>query len=116
MAQRALGLELRHLAEQRHERARRQNKPYVGLGPGLGREIDGDERAESGLNVGKEENKPVEAAQASRRWRAGAKTNPCGTARSVADRFVHVGPPPHARGAQQCEEIVSLKLGIGSYC
>jgi len=50
--------------DERDKSADRQRKADIGLGSGLGREIDADERAKSRLHVGQEENEPIEAAPA----------------------------------------------------
>ena len=57
----------RHLADQRDDAADRQHEADIGLRPFLRRQVDRDERAESGLHVGDEEHEPVEPAQAARR-------------------------------------------------
>ena len=71
----------RNLSQQGHERADAQHQPDLGLRPGLGRQVDGDERNEARLNVGQEEHEPVEAALAlPRGWLqagAGACTSSC---------------------------------------
>ena len=57
----------RHLADQSDDAADRQHQSDLDLGPFLRRQIDRDERAEAGLDVGKEEDEPVETALALRR-------------------------------------------------
>ena len=54
----------RHLAHAARSAAGRQHQPDVDLGPFLRGEIDRDERTEAGLDVGDEEDEPVEPAKA----------------------------------------------------
>ena len=54
----------RHLAGQRDEAADRQDEADLALRPSVGRQIDGDERPEAGLQIGDEECEPVEPATA----------------------------------------------------
>jgi hypothetical protein len=54
----------RNLRRQSKQSARGQDETDIGLAPSLRGEIDRDERAESGLDVGKEKSEPVESAQA----------------------------------------------------
>ena len=53
----------RHLPQQRDQAAGREHEADVNLRPLLRREIDRNEWAEAGLNVGHEENEPVEPAK-----------------------------------------------------
>ena len=61
----------RHLRDQRDEAGHGENKADVDLRPFLRGQIDRDERPETGLHVGDEEDEPVEAAQAASRGRGG---------------------------------------------
>ena len=61
--QRAAG----HLARHRDRPAEAEREADLGLGPSLAREIDRDERAEAGLDIGDEEDEPVEPALAALR-------------------------------------------------
>src|SRR5439155_17762943 len=66
-----------HLQRQSGKAAGGENEADVDLRPSLRREIDGDERAESGLHVGDAECEPIEAAQAAAgggdRWLRGQR-------------------------------------------
>ena len=57
-----------HLARQRDETTHRKDETDFDLCPFLRRQIDRDERAETGLHVGEEKNEPVETAQTATRW------------------------------------------------
>ena len=57
----------RHLADQPDDAADRQHKANLDLGPFLRRQIDRDEWAKTGLDVGEKEDEPVKAALALRR-------------------------------------------------
>ena len=54
----------RHLADQTDYAPDRQHQTDLGLGPLLGREVNRDERSESGLHICQKEDEPVEAARA----------------------------------------------------
>jgi hypothetical protein len=47
-----------------HEAAHREDKADIDLGPFLGGQVDGHKRAKAGLDVGDEEDEPIEPAQA----------------------------------------------------
>ena len=68
----------RHLANERHEAGRGENKADIDLRPFLRGEKDRDERAETGLHVGDEEDEPIEAAQAARAKEPAAARSPSG--------------------------------------
>ena len=51
-----------HLAQQARDAADGEHQADVDLGPFLGRQIDREEGAEAGLDVGNEEGEPVEPA------------------------------------------------------
>ena len=87
--QRAAG----HLPDQRDETGRRQNEPDIDLGPSLRGEIDRDERSESGLHVGDEENEPIEPAQAPPRRRRAAARSPAGGSAGDGSVSCVVRPP-----------------------
>ena len=59
----------RHLASERHQSACGQHQPDIQLCPGLRGQVNGDERTETGLDVGKEKGEPVKAARARARRR-----------------------------------------------
>src|SRR5207248_1717080 len=65
----------RHLTDQPDYAADRQHQADLGLGPLLRREVNRDERSESGLHICQKEDEPVEAARA--------------LARGSCRRFVH---------------------------
>ena len=54
----------RDLAQQGRDRAEAEGEADGGLRPALGRQIDGDERPEAGLDIGDEQVEPVESAPA----------------------------------------------------
>ena len=57
----------RHLPQQSDHATDRQHQADLALGPFLGRQVDRDERTETRLDVGEEEDEPVETAQAGAR-------------------------------------------------
>jgi hypothetical protein len=59
----------RHLQGQRDKPANSEDETDIALGPGVRGQVDGDERPEPGLDVGKEEGEPIEPAQARARVR-----------------------------------------------
>jgi hypothetical protein len=62
----------RHLQGQRDKPANSEDETDIALGPGVRGQVDGDERPEPGLDVGKEEGEPIEPAQARARVRGRA--------------------------------------------
>ena len=83
----------RHLSDQRNEARRRLHEPDIDLGPALRGEINRDERPESGLHVGDEENEPIEPAQAAlrRRERRLGPLRAVGRARCLRRRLAPCG-------------------------
>jgi hypothetical protein len=85
------------LADQRDQAPDGEDKADIGLGPCRGRQVDGDERAEAGLQVGDEEDKPVERVTAATRADCGGFSRRCradkggsGVERDAAQRTVIV--------------------------
>ena len=93
----------RYLSDERDEPADRQHEADVYLGPFIGREIDGDERAKARLHIGNEEGEPIEPAQALAR----------GAGRSLgsAARCATSGALP-SRPSRRSEDEARMRLDV----
>ena len=79
----------RHLRDQRDESGRGENKTDVDLRPFLRRQINRDERPETRLHVGDEEDEPIEPAQGARGgrgWRFAFSQRPVQRRRGLVRR------------------------------